>query len=349
VDLERPVVLAIALLSISPSAHPYPADFDPFAILKPDVVIDAEERQALDGRKVVLKILPARQREVAVLAAGSVNATSAELSARVNDVVGLTRGPLIPQIGRFSNPPVLKDLDELTLDEVDLDAIKACRPGHCGLKLSDREIAEFHEAIRSADDASAASAIEHQFRYMMLSRVNAYLRQGLSGIGPYTTDHDEAGPGTAFATLVQHTPFLHLNAPELEAYLTRYPEAPLPGRTTSFLYWSKQKYTWKPIINVTQVTIVDSRRTDDLPELLIASNDVFATRYTSGALVLTFLLRGTDARTPHYLVYLNRTWVDGLQGWWRPFLDHRIKSQAVKVFATARERIEGGPRAATTP
>ena len=73
----------------------------------------------------------------------------------------------------------------------------------------------------------------------------------------------------------------------------------------------------------------------------MASREVFATRYTSGGLVLTLLLRGTDARAPHYLVYLNRTWVDGLRAFWRPFVNHHIRSQGPKVFAATRARIEG--------
>jgi hypothetical protein len=42
---------------------------------------------------------------------------------------------------------------------------------------------------------------------------------------------------------------------------------------------------------------------------------------------------------------MNRTWVDGLHALWRPFLDHRIRGQARRVFSAVRERIEGSQRA----
>jgi hypothetical protein len=44
--------------------------------------------------------------------------------------------------------------------------------------------------------------------------------------------------------------------------------------------------------------------------------------------------------TQRYVVYVNRTWVDGIRALWRPFVEYRVKSQAKKVFADVRERLE---------
>ena len=82
---------------------------------------------------------------------------------------------------------------------------------------------------------------------------------------------------------------------------------------------------------------------------MAASREVFSTRYTSGALTLTLLLRGTDARAPHYLVYVNRTWVDALRALWRPFVNRRVKSQGRKAFEAVRVRIEASPPGNTDP
>jgi len=126
----------------------------------------------------------------------------------------------------------------------------------------------------------------------------------------------------------------------LGTYLARYPDAPSPpAMTSSFFYWSKERYAWKSIISVTQVTIVNPGLDDGSPELVVTSKEVFATRYTSGGLVLALLLRG-DGRAPHYLIYINRAWVDGLRAFWRPFINHHIRSEARRVFAAARTRIE---------
>jgi len=108
-------------------------------------------------------------------------------------------------------------------------------------------------------------------------------------------------------------------------------------------------FAWKPIISVTHVTIVEPDQPGTLPELMAASREVFSTRYTSGALMLTLLLRGTNTRAPYYLVYLNRTWVDALHAFWRPFINHRVRSQGRKAFAAARARIEGATSGSIDP
>ena len=74
--------------------------------------------------------------------------------------------------------------------------------------------------------------------------------------------------------------------------------------------------------------------------MIVVSRDIFSTRYTSGSFTLTLLFRDSAPSQQRYLVYINRTWVDGVRALWRPFVEHRIKGQARKVFTDVRERIE---------
>jgi hypothetical protein len=80
--------------------------------------------------------------------------------------------------------------------------------------------------------------------------------------------------------------------------------------------------------------------------VLVVSRDVFSTRYTSGSFIVTMLLRDTTSPSLRYLVYVNRTWVDGVRALWRPFVEHRLKSQARKIFEEVRQRLERGIGAA---
>ena len=132
--------------------------------------------------------------------------------------------------------------------------------------------------------------------------------------------------------------------PDVADYLERFPAAPLLG-AESFLYWSKETYAWNPMITVTQVTIVRGNGEGPVPEVLVISRDIFATRYTGGSLVMSSLVRDPGApANRRYLVYVNRTWVDGIRALWRPFVEFRVKSQAKKVFANVRDRLEqNGP------
>jgi len=321
------IVSAILLTLRTTVPQAAPSHGSPFAFLGPAIQFTDEERRKLDQREVVLRILPASGHELAVLAAGSLDVGADALVASVRDMPGLKRGAYVPQIGVFSSPPRLSDVRELTLDPADVKAIRKCRPDRpddCDLKLESAEIARLHAAARSGAPDNAA--LQEEFRRVLVERAREYQRRG-----------DQQGQ-EEFASLLQHSPYVK-RLPQLAAYLERYPAA-APAGSESFLYWSKETYAWKPMITVTHVTILHGSVDEGAPEVVVASRDLFSTRYTSGSLVLTMLLRNADAPSRRYLVYINRTWVDGVRALWRPFVEYRVRGQARSVFAGARDRIE---------
>ncbi len=303
-----------------------------FAFFQPTIQLSDDERRRLDGRAIVVRILPAEGHELAAMAAGTLNVGPDPFIASITNIVALKKGPFVPQIGRFSAQPRLEDLGELTLDDVDLDEIRRCQPGRCGLKLDGEEIKQLQQAISTAQPGSKAP-VETEFRRVVLERATRFLHEG------------DRSTKVQFSTLLQNSPYLHARMPQLAVYLDKYP-APLPG-AESFLYWCKETYAWKPMISVTQVTIMRGNA-DGGPEVVVASRDVFATRYTSGSFVLTFLFGDPANASKRYLVYVNRTWIDGIRALWRPFVEHRVRSQARKVFATVRDRIEHNAAALTS-
>jgi hypothetical protein len=309
---------------------------DPLRFLQPTIQLTEDERLRLKKRDVVLRILPASGHELAFLAAGTLEVGADALVASVRDMPGLKRSSYVPQIGRFSSEPLVEDLHELTLDAADLDEIRRCRPGRCGLKLDPDEIERLHKTSASNDAATSKSAIEDEFRRIVVERARRYLAHG----------DDDSQP--EFGMLLQNSPYAQLKMPHLVAYLKRYPEARLPD-CESFLYWSKETYAWKPMITVTHVTILRANGDEGTPEVIVASRDVFASRYTSGSFVVTLLLRNPDNASQRYLVYINRTWIDAVRALWRPFVEYRVKSQAKKIFAGTRERIERNGLAAILP
>ncbi len=321
---SRAALLLLFLLLPGPRAIGGPTT-DPFDFLEPAVQLSDEDRQRIDGRSVIVRILPASGHEVATLAAGALSVGPDALLASVRNIVQLKKSSLVPQISRFSAQPQLEDLRDLTLDTGDADEIRRCGPGRCGLKLEPAEITRLQRAFSTSSEDPRA-ALEQEFRRVVLDRAHEYLRRG-----EQRNQHE-------FSMLLQHSPHFQ-SLPQLNTYLQRYPAMPLPD-SESFLYWSKETYAWKPMISITHVTMVRGTGDAGSPEAMIATRDVFATRYTSGSLVLTLLLRDQRQPSQRYLVYLNRTWIDGLRGLWRPFVEHRIKSQAKGLFAAARDKIE---------
>ncbi|PYQ97421.1 MAG: hypothetical protein DMF97_13935, partial [Acidobacteria bacterium] len=287
-----------------------------------------------------IRILPASGHELAFLTAGALEVGPDGLVASVRDMPGLKRSSYVPQIGRFSSQPRVEDLRELTLDVADLDEIRRCRPGRCGLKLDPEEVVRLHKASGSNDVAASKSAIEDEFRRIVVERARRYLARG----------GDDGQP--EFGVLLQHSPYVQLKMPRVVAYLARYPEARPETRLPdceSFLYWSKETYAWKPMITVTHVTILRGNGNEGAPEVVVASRDVFATRYTSGSFIVTLLLRNPENPSQRYLVYINRTWIDAVRALWRPFVEYRVKNQAKKIFAGTRERIERNGLASILP
>jgi hypothetical protein len=309
---------------------------DPFTFLQPAIQFSDDDRHKLDDREVVIRILPADGHELAAMAAASLDASPDAFVRSIRNIVDLKKSPLIPQLGRFSPVPRLEDVRALTLEDVDVAEIRSCQPEHCGLKLQPDEIARLQRALPAERTGSSLPAegtgsskaqLEQEFRRILLERAQGYLR------------HGHGDDASQFSTLIQHSPYMRAHVPALASYLERYPTAQLPG-AESFLYWSKEVYAWKPMVTLTHMTVLRGRGADGLPEVLVASRDIFSTRYTSGSLTLTLLFRGAEAGSKHYLVYINRTWVDGVRALWRPLVEHRIKKQARAIFADVRTRIE---------
>src|SRR5262245_18023344 len=306
------VVVLLALMGHWLTASAQSQKAHAFEVLRPTIQFSADDKRQLDNRVVVLKILPAGGRELATMVAASLNVAPEAFIAKVRNIVALKKGPQVPQIEKFSPIPVIADLQQLTVDDSDIDAIERCRPNRCALKLNPDEIERLHRASPSGTRDSR-DTVQQEFRQLLLERAKRYLANG-------TQDTK-----TQFLTLMQASPFI-LRTPRLANYLEYYPAVPLPG-AESYLYWSKETYAWNPMISVTQVTILRSGLEGPLPEVLVISRDIFSTRYTGGSLVLSSLVRDPSAPThQRYLVYVNRTWVDGVRPLWRPLVEYRVKS-----------------------
>ena len=298
------------------------ADAAPFGFLEPTIHFSDHDVNELDQRKVVVRILPASGHELAVLAAGAVEITADVFVSAVRDIPDLQRSKVIPEVGRFSAEPRLSDVEALTLDPADVADIKDCRPKHCALQLTAGEIDQLHAAQDKSSDG-----LDEEFRRIVLQRTKAYLAHG-----------DETTEGE-FTVLLQHSPYVRSRLPQLARYIRQFPNDRVQG-VDSFLYWSKATYAWKPIVSVTLVTIRRTAPGSGLPEVVVASRDVFSTRYTTGSFGLTMLFADDSAPTHHYLVYISRTWVNGLHALWRPFVDFSVRKQSRRVFNDVRKRLE---------
>lgn len=314
---------------------------DPFAFFHPDVTVDAADRERLDRGDVVVRVLPSRDGQLSVFASSRLDAPAEALVTWTRAIAELKQSKFVRAVRRFSDPPVLEDLDALVLDEGDVEAVRQCRVGDCGVKLERHEL----ESLRAATAGPEwRAAIQQEFRRVVLNRVNAYRSEGLAGLAPSVDRRDGLQPKDAFAAILAASPYLRDRLPGIGSRLMDYPRVDVPG-VESFFYWSKDQYsTGKGVISVTHVDVV---RPDAVgaPAVLVLGKEIFATHYRTGSLGVTAVVHDPvfDQR---YLVYINRSQVDLLHGLFgglkRKLIEGRLASESESFVRLVRTRLESG-------
>jgi hypothetical protein len=281
---------------------------------------------------------------VAVFVGGTVGVGGDEFAAAVRDIETLRKGPR-RIVRRLSQPPVLRDLEDLRLEEGELEDVLDCEPGSCGLKLSTAEIDRLQQAARAAGDGWR-EAVQSGFRAAMLQRVRLYLDGGLAALAP-SADHSEPiSLAETFSGLRRRSPFLR-HAPAIVARLDASPAGPPPG-PDSFIYWTKDVVRSRPVVTFTHVMIVRRPGTPirPAPDVVVVSRQIAATHYLNGSLAVTVLVPGSGRS---YMGYLNRSSVDGLSGMLgglkRAIVERRLRSEAKEMLDAIRARLGASTRA----
>ena len=333
------VLIVVLLVQVAPTDA---TSSDRFSFFQPSVTFDRDSVLRLDRGEPVARVLPGKNQEVAIVAAVPTEARGDRLVAWMRNIALLKQSSYVLAIGRFSSPPRLADVNDLVLDDTDLQAIRQCRPGSCGLKLSAAEIEQLQHAANAAG-ADWQNAIQTSFRALVIQRVTAYLAGGLTALGNYDDGRRPVSLAAESSQLLRHSPFLELHASQLVDYLGGYPNATLPG-VESFVYWSKEHLAGKAIISATHVNILRGQGSGE-PDTLVAAREIFATHYLNGSLAITALVNDAP-NGPSYLVYVNRSDLDMLGGMFggmvRFVVDRRLKAEAATVLDSLRRRLERG-------
>jgi hypothetical protein len=303
--------------------------------------VSAGDRERIDRDEVLARVLSGKSGQLAVFVVTRLNAPPDALVAWMRAIAELKRSKFVLAIGRFSDPPRPSDLEDLTLDPRDLDAIRRCRPGDCGLKLSAGEIESLTAVVATAG-AEWREAAQREFRRLLAERVVQYRAGGLVALAS-PADRKLRRPDEALSAIIQQSPYL-AKLPHVVAWLKDYPRA--DSKVESFFYWSKEYYGGgKPVISITHVGIVRPESDHRLPAILVAGKQIFATHYFEGGLGLTMVLRDDINGTP-YLAYINRSQVDMLRGFLGVFvrgvLEDRVERQAPLIVRGLRTRLESG-------
>jgi hypothetical protein len=270
---------------------------------------------ALDAGAAVVKSLdtPVRQ-ELAVFGVVYVATPVARFVDQFGDIERFEKGPGIPQIGRFGDPPSIEDLASLTLPAKDVAVLSSCHPGDCDVKLSRAAMTRFRNQV---DWSSPNSSLEtHKItREMVLDLVLAYQANGNHALGHYDDGGEPLFVPEQFRALLANSKELPVAVPELIAYLDRYPRG-RPAGADDFFYWSVVDFGLKPTLRVNHVIRYPLATRRSGVSYVIAIKQLYASHYFHTALELRFLAdddRRADAGGFH-LMSIIRSRSDGTTG-----------------------------------
>src|SRR5689334_17244317 len=230
-----PLVLGFAAMALLAQATPPQLE----TFLRRQLGFSLLEIGDLERGQVVVK-LPATMeaREVAAFAIMRLKVPSDYYVSRFLDIVNFKKSDNVLQIGKFSNPPRLEDLANLSLDPADIEAIRQCHLNKCDVKMP----AQFIEHFMMDLDWSAPNYRERAnalMREKLLEYVKAYLQGGNSELAEYRDKSYRLRLGDEFRSLLQPAPYMYGYSTEFENYLEAFPRS-RPQDSQDFIYWSKE-------------------------------------------------------------------------------------------------------------
>jgi hypothetical protein len=126
--------LLFTSVAAAPAQEPPPCPF-----LRKVIQLDDAQLAAVDKGEVVSKVLPTREKaEAAAFGVVKTAGTPERLLNQARSIREFRKVPQIPEMGLFSSPPKLGDLQGLTHPPDDIAALKKCKPGSCDVTLGDQ-------------------------------------------------------------------------------------------------------------------------------------------------------------------------------------------------------------------
>jgi hypothetical protein len=264
---------------------------------------------ALESGEAIAKIAADEDGQITIIGAVRVRTTKDHVESYFDVYLKHEDGALVLRVGRFGRPAVLEDLGRLELEQDDIDALRNCRPGDCGVQVG-AGVAGLQAAVdwRAPDAAARAQALVRQ---RLLDYVRAYQEKGDAALVTYTDTSRPVPLAARWKELLRKAVHLYEYAPQLQRYLVEYPRLPLAG-TTDFIQWSKVDQGLKPVVLVTHV--VQHKDPAKPDRITFALKQIYASRYYEAAFSLASVVESPQNPEVCYVVFANRSRLDVLRG-----------------------------------
>lgn len=299
--------------------------------------LSAADGRRLDNGDVVARTLEAKdKREVATLGVVRIAITPEFYVEQFDDIATFKRTEAVLQVGAFSDSPQPADAAGLTLDEGDVGNLRGCRVGSCGMQLSAAAIEQFRRDVdwKRADAAQQANRV---MRHILAGQAAEYLRSGSSPSMRYADRAQPLNLASEFTSMVQSDDVGLRQFPHLLRHLCEYPAQKSPD-VVDRLYWAKEQVGRKTVVSMTHLAI--SSAVQAPVDYAIASKQIYSSHYFDASLGLTILLRDRVSPTPAlYLIYVNRSRIDVLEGMFAPVTRRIVSSRARSTVSNQLTRL----------
>ncbi len=272
----------------------------------------SDEIGSIAGGQGLAKLLPSSQEdEMGLVGAVFINVSPQYLASAYAQVDKIE--PIAAmQHGLFSTPAKVSDLAGLTLESDDVKELRKCKPGDCGMMLSDSAIARFQKEI-NWDSSSASDDANRLFRQILVDYVNAYRAQGDSAMMTFRSGKNQQSTEEGFKKLLAATPVIGQQFPQLSSHLASYPSGRTPA-TKDYILWMKTDTGLKPTIRVAHL-IVHTETVGAKKAPVFAIKSLYADYYLRDSLALRVLVPTSDGDAKSaYLVALGRAHTEGMGG-----------------------------------
>lgn len=331
------LMLGFALFSADTSAFPT-TDFEPHAFLRSHAGFTSQDLARVAAGTAVGRSLPADPDEVAVAAAVFMSIPRQVFVERFRDIASFKRNPAVLSIGRFGSPPSASDMRGLTLDSDDVEALRRCRPGDCGVRLDQAAMSRIQSA--GLEGAGSEERAANAVREYLAGYAADYLRRGDGALMEYTDRRRPRRIAAELATIIQRSPYFTRELSPMRSDVSGF--AGVAGSAHDhFLYWSVEKIASTPTTSLTHAIIAAPAAGLSA----MATRQIYASHFFYASLGLTLVADTTGPTGPGItVVYLNRSRVDAFAGLLgsvkRAAVRSRARSGAERLLRDLRTRLE---------
>jgi len=284
--------------------------------------------------------------EVLIFGAVYIEATPESYLKLAGDIDELRKMPSFVAIQKFSDPPKLSDLNGFALEQGDIQALKACKPGHCEVQLPAESMEQVHRSVDwSAPDVTAQ--VNRLARQMALELLLTYMRGGNYSLGAYRDKKRPTEVAETFESLLSQARALPVYLPDLDRYLLEYPKLKLENAESQF-YWEKVNFGLKPTLRIVHAIVYRGAEPSE-PAYAVALKQIYSSHYFQTALDLTFCVRDTERPNQRgfYLITLKGSQQAGLTGFKGGIVRNvavgKTRSSLERALARIKERLEATP------